>query len=180
MAQKHEETVVFVLCTRSYEATERTDARMNQTDVKGLAEKFDAALAILDEIRASSGFDVLGAKRLEPHPRRETALEAAERAYADRRSRSDEFEDQRIFGEPAWDILLDLFIHQTRHEEVTVKSACVDSRAPETTTMRWLLALDGEGLIRIDHDPKDETRKMVSLTAEGYESMLRYLEKIAR
>ncbi|MEE4538282.1 MAG: hypothetical protein V2J51_07310 [Erythrobacter sp.] len=151
---------------------------MKKADVKSLAEKFDTALTILDEIRASSGFDVLGEKRFQPQLRRETALEAAERAYEDRRTRSEQFNDEQIFGEPAWDILLDLFIHHTRHEEVAIRSACVDSRAPEIT-MRWLRALDSEGLIQINPDPDDKAKKLVTLTPSGYESMLRYLQKIA-
>lgn len=153
---------------------------MKQKDVKELAEKFDCALAILDEIRASSGFDIFGEKRVQPEPRRETALEAAQRAYEDRRSRANQFHDGRFFGEPAWDILLDLFIHQSRHEQVTVKSACIESGASDATAMRWLKALDSEGLIQIEQDPDDKKRRLVSLTPEGYESMLRYMEQIAR
>jgi len=153
---------------------------MKHKDVKELAERFDCALAILDEIRASSGFDIFGDRRIQPEPRRETAIEAAERAYEDRRARAREFADGRLFGEPAWDILLDLFIHQSRHEQVTVKSACVGSGASDDTAMRWLKALDSERLIQIEQDPADEMRRLVSLTPEGYESMLRYMEHIAR
>ena len=153
---------------------------MNHRDVKGLAEKFDAAMTILDEIRASDGFDVFGERRVQPESRRETALEAAERAFEDRRLRAEQFEDERLFGEPAWDILLDLFIHQTRHEEVTVKKACLDSGARSSTAKRWLTVLRAEGLISINEDSTDESAGAVSLTAEGYESMLQYLEKVAR
>ena len=153
---------------------------MQQKDVKKLAEKLDSALEILDEIRASSGFDIFGERRIRLEPRRETALEAAKRAYEDRRARTEEFGDGGLFGEPAWDILLDLFIHQSRHEQVTIKSACVGSGASDATAMRWLRALSSEGLITIAQDPADEMYRLVSLTAEGYESMLRYMERIAR
>lgn len=153
---------------------------MSQTDVRGLAEKFDAALAMLDEIRAASGYDVFGQKRIQPDLRRETALETAVRAYEDRRSRAEQFEEGKLFSEPAWDILLDLFIHQSRHEQVTVRSACIGSGAPNAVAIRWLKALEGEGLVQIMQDLEDQTRRLVSLTAEGYESMLRYLEKISR
>lgn len=174
------ETVAHRQIACIIEACSERDARMNQKAVKGLAEKFDAALAILDEIRAASGFDVFGEERIRLEPRCETALQAAERAYEDRRSRSEQFSASKLFGEPAWDILLDLFIHQSRHEQATVRSACLGSGTSDAVATRWLQVLENEGLVQIMQDLEDKNRRLVSLTAEGYESMLRYLEKIAR
>ena len=96
------------------------------------------------------------------------------RVYADRRERSKHFEREQIFGEPAWDMLLDLYIHQARNEKVSVKSALIGSGASASTAMRWLGVLDAED------DPADSARRLVRLTPEGYEGITRYLEQIAR
>ncbi|QIQ87795.1 MarR family winged helix-turn-helix transcriptional regulator [Erythrobacter sp.] len=153
---------------------------MERKSIKDLAVTLDKAEAVLNEIRAASGFDILGPKPTAPGLRRiETAVEAAERAYKDRRKRAEEFDDA-LFGEPAWDILLDMFIHQSRSEEVTVKSACIGSGAPNTTALRWLKVLENYGLIQSKPDPNDQRRRLLALTAEGFEAMTRYLEAIAR
>lgn len=149
-------------------------------DVKRLAEKIEAAQAILDEIRKESGCEMFGERSVLPERRQETALETAERALTERRRRTDHFGNEKIFGEPAWDILLDLFIHQVRNEEVTVKRATVGSGASSETALRWLRVLDQEGLVCFEADPVEADTCLLHLTPEGYESITRYLEEISR
>jgi DNA-binding MarR family transcriptional regulator len=149
-------------------------------DIKRLAQKIEAAQSILDEIRRDSGCDAFATKYSTTKGRQETALETAERAYKERRERAKHFNSQQIFGEPAWDILLDLYIHQARDEQVTVKSALVGSGTTATTAQRWLNVLDSEGLISSEVDPADSFKYFLRLTAEGYESITRYLEAISR
>lgn len=149
-------------------------------DIKLLAKKIETAQTILDEIRRESGCGSFRDAQFELVRRQETALETAVRVYADRRERSKHFEREQIFGEPAWDMLLDLYIHQARNEKVSVKSALIGSGASASTAMRWLGVLDAEGLIRSEDDPADSARRLVRLTPEGYEGITRYLEQIAR
>lgn len=101
-------------------------------------------------------------------------------AYDERRARAKQLKHKDIFGEPAWDMLLDLYIHQAQNEEVSVKSAAIGSAAPATTALRWLNVLETKGLVRSLDDPNDSRRRLVRLTAEGYEAMTRYLNEIAK
>lgn len=149
-------------------------------DVKLLAAKIEAAQVILDDIRREAGFEPFTQVRLNLGSRQETALDAAVRAYEERRKRGRHFDNAQLFGEPAWDILLDLYIHQARNEKVSVKSATIGSGTSATTALRWLDVLDKEGLVRSEEDPSDNRRRLLRLTPEGYESITRYLEEISR
>lgn len=152
---------------------------MSQLDVKKLAAQLDAAQAILDNIRVNCGCDAIAPERKRLSERIEAALKTAERAYQERHSRSEFVGHKEMFGEPAWDMLLDLFIRQTKAEEISVKSACFNAEMPVSTAARWLQVLEQNGLIVSNRDPADATRCLIHLTATGYEGMLRYLESIA-
>jgi DNA-binding MarR family transcriptional regulator len=164
----------------------RSDSRqqgalpMQKIDVKKLAEQLDAAQSILDEIRVTSGCEAFGPPHNAPNQRTEKALRAAERAYQERRSRSSYVGSAELFGEPAWDVLLDLFIQQAKNETLSVKTACIDIDAPTSTAVRWLRVLEQHGLIAFDSDPAAEDQSLIHLTPTGYEGMRRYLESIAQ
>ncbi|MEQ8412024.1 MAG: winged helix DNA-binding protein [Erythrobacter sp.] len=110
----------------------------------------------------------------EQRQRRRTNAVAARRVYAARRRRGAIFGNPDLFGEPAWDILLDLYIAHAESKDVSVSSACIGSAAPPTTGLRWLGVLAKEGLVRREHDPDDQRRVLVRLTARGLEAMDRY------
>lgn len=84
-----------------------------------------------------------------------------------------------MFGEPAWDMLLDLFIRQTKDEKISGKNAFIDAEAPTATAKRWLKVLEQNGLIISQPDPASSDGDRTHLTPTGYEGMLRYLESIA-
>lgn len=100
--------------------------------------------------------------------------EFARGAYRDRRRRSDIFDDINLFGEPAWDILLDLFIAAKERKRLPVTSACIGAAVPSTTALRWLTVLEEKGLILREHDTTDARRIFVRLSTEGYEKMVAY------
>lgn len=79
------------------------------------------------------------------------------------------------FADPAWDMLLDLFIEGSKGKLVSVKSACIASRAPNTTALRYIQLLQDEGLIAKRGDPADGRRQLLALTVEGRRQMVRYL-----
>ncbi|QIQ87806.1 MarR family transcriptional regulator [Erythrobacter sp.] len=105
--------------------------------------------------------------------------EIAKKIYRARRKRDVIFEDYSIFGEPAWDILLDLFVNNSVGRSVSVKSASLGSAAPDTTALRWLRVLERSGLIHFTQDQSDGRRKLISLTQEGDQQMRRYLLAVA-
>lgn len=101
----------------------------------------------------------------------------ARQTYRDRRRREEIFRDADLFGEPAWDILLDLFIAAKEGKRISITSACIGAAAPSTTALRWLNILERESLIEREGDAHDMRRSYVRLTAAGYAKMLEYFNE---
>jgi len=68
------------------------------------------------------------------------------------------------FADPAWDLLLDLYIAELRGPRLSVSDACVGARVPATTALRWLDHLHKAGAIDRIPDPRDKRRVMLQLT----------------
>lgn len=117
-------------------------------------------------------------QRARPLPPRnpQNYLALARKTYALRRKRAAIFGNLDLFGEPAWDILLDLFIAHAEGKPVSVSSACIGSAAPATTGLRWLGVLADEGLIVRENDAEDNRRVLVRLTQTGRAAMERFFE----
>ena len=82
-----------------------------------------------------------------------------------RRSRERFFTDaDDLFGEPAWDLLLDLYAAQAAGMQVSVSSACIAAAVPQTTALRWLKAIEKKAMIVRLRDPFDGRRQFVRLT----------------
>jgi hypothetical protein len=115
-----------------------------------------------------------------PRPSRsaQTYLALARRTYALRRKRAVIFGNPDLFGEPAWDILLDLFIAHGEGKQVSVSSACIGSAAPATTGLRWLGVLADEGLVVRENDAEDNRRVLVRLTETGRAAMERFFDAL--
>ena len=83
--------------------------------------------------------------------------------------------DAALFAEPAWDMLLDLFINKVRGVRVSTTSLCLAASVPTTTGLRWLDQLVEQGLAR-RYTPLDDARlKLVEITSEGFRLMRRYV-----
>lgn len=98
--------------------------------------------------------------------------------YKSRRLR-EKFFDLDLFAEPAWDILLDLFIQTSRGRKISVTSACIASNVAPTTALRWLNFLEEKGLLELEIDKADRRRRIVSMTEAGKKKMLQYLSREA-
>lgn len=70
----------------------------------------------------------------------------AENLYSDRRLRS-KFLQNQLFGEPFWDLCLDLYYNHQRGRKLSVTSACFASHVPSTTALRYIAKLEADGLI---------------------------------
>ena len=95
---------------------------------------------------------------------RHTAIARA--VYACRRRRH-KFLPADLFGEPTWDILLDLYIAEREERRVPTTSACIGAHVPPTTALRWLRILEARGLVEREDDGRDGRRTFVRLTQNG-------------
>lgn len=125
--------------------------------------------------RAADPVDPAAARPARPARSR---LALARKTYALRRKRANFFGNPDLFGEPAWDILLDLYIAAGEGKPVSVSSACIGSATPATTGLRWLGVLTDEGLVVRENDPQDHRRVLVRLTSSGQAAMDRFFDAV--
>lgn len=104
-------------------------------------------------------------------------LEIASLSYSLRRSRSKIFQNDSLFGEPAWDILLDLYIAALKGKKLSITDACVGSAVPNTTALRWISILQQADLLTREGDHRDGRRAYVTLTSKGHLLMQTYFEQ---
>lgn len=98
--------------------------------------------------------------------------------YRSRQLRARYF-DPGLFGEPAWDMMLDLFISRVQGRRVATSSLCLAANVPQATGLRWIGTLAKQGLLRRYAAPDDARLKLVEITAEGFQLMRRYLSDSA-
>lgn len=126
-------------------------------------------LRMADEIELADGTaprEKVGgtARRSTPLRRsRSELLKAASETYRLRRQRDQHF-PASYFGEPAWDILLDLLANEVSGRPVSVSNACIAASAPASTGMRWLRVLEDDGYIKKMRDRSDFRVTLVILT----------------
>lgn len=71
-----------------------------------------------------------------------------------------------LFGEPAWDILVDLFIHEGQGKSVSTGSACIASGLSTSSALRLLQRLCDAGLVVREADHDDGRRTYIRLSSE--------------
>jgi DNA-binding MarR family transcriptional regulator len=81
----------------------------------------------------------------------------------------------KLFGEPVWDMLLDLFVENLRQKPVSVSSLCIASAVPLSTALRWIDSMEEAGLCKRFPDPDDGRRAFVGLTLEAMDAMVNML-----
>lgn len=81
----------------------------------------------------------------------------------------------RLFSDPAWDILLHLYKSDLIQQRVSVSDISAMANVPATTSIRWLQTLIEEGLVERSVDPLDQRRHWVSLSEHGRSQMSEYV-----
>jgi len=117
------------------------------------------------------------ARRFEPSDG--VIVELARQIYQARTQRPRITSCADLFGEPAWDILLELFIAAHEDRKVTVTSVCLASKAPISTAKRTLGELQRRGIVLKDTDGQDRRRVFVRLSSRGLAELNRYFRAIA-
>lgn len=104
---------------------------------------------------------------------------AAKEISRARKDRVDYFDGMGcVFGEPMWDLMLELFIAEREDRRVSLARACVTANVPVSTAMRWLALMESEAILVREFDAKDCDRAFVRLHSTASRSMERYISDV--
>lgn len=129
----------------------------------------------LDEVAAAEEEQLRKSPPRRPSKRELVRL--ASKLYDARRGRDRMFND-RLFGEPAWDMLLALYCLPSRGICLGVMSLGHAANIPPTTGLRWQKLLEERGLIERGPHASDTRQQLVRLTSKGQATMSRYLIRL--
>jgi hypothetical protein len=133
--------------------------------------RLEAALAIVRQ--ASARLSALS----EQYAAEEIGLRAvAERLYAERRRRDAQF-PPGLFGEPAWDLLLALFIAHEEGRDLTVAEGFEAARVPAGEGPPLVRRLEAAGLVQ-RRTRNDRRRPGLALTQAGADRLADYLADV--
>lgn len=104
-------------------------------------------------------------------------VQTAEAIIVRRRRRYEEF-DTALFGEPAWDMLLELYVRETSGASSTVEQLQTAAEPASSAAERWLRYVEIGGLIARRPHPHDQGTVFVQLTDKGRQALDRYLTAI--
>lgn len=104
------------------------------------------------------------------HGERGKLIRIARAAFADRQRRPGIFGDF-MFGEPAWDMLLILYITESSDARTTISNLASHSGAPSSTAQRWIELLIDKGLAIRHAHPTDRRTFFIRLSDKGRAAM---------
>jgi DNA-binding MarR family transcriptional regulator len=93
------------------------------------------------------------------------------------RQRRTAYVSRAMLGEPAWDMLLVLYINDFDGPRLSVGRLATLSGAPMTTALRWLDYLAKERLISRQPHPTDRRSELVELTDRARSALNQYLSE---
>jgi DNA-binding MarR family transcriptional regulator len=93
------------------------------------------------------------------------------------RERRDRLWDGDLFGEPAWDMLLDLYIAGIAGRRLSITSLCYGARVPTTTALRWIKMLEDRGMLIRTASETDRRVFWVQLTEHTHAELNSYFKE---
>ena len=94
------------------------------------------------------------------------------------RANRSKFLPGELFADPAWDMLLDLYLGDIVGKRICISSLCAASNVPSTTALRWVNTLEATGLIQREADPHHGRRYFVTLSKSGLQQMDDYFQSL--
>lgn len=119
---------------------------------------------------------LLGGQQVPGAPDSQMLRRIGEAILEDRRKRSLIF-NPSMFGEPAWELLLNLFVLDWDGPRLTVGGLAEVAKIPMTTALRWLGYLEAQNLVQRREHPNDARTAFISLTDSGRAAMKNYLSR---
>jgi DNA-binding MarR family transcriptional regulator len=108
---------------------------------------------------------------------RQILREEAIREQRQRELRRKLFEPN-MFGEPAWEILLALYVTDSVERRLSIAQLTTVTHVPLTTALRWLAHLEDQEFVSRSIAPSDQRIVLIELTDFGRRSMEVYLCRI--
>ena len=142
-------------------------------DLRALGEKLLGMAQELSSGRASVSTRE-GARRATSEYSDQLLAAIARAIYRARKRRAVYFEKE-LLGEPAWDILLELFVSGVQDVRISTTSLCLAAGVPTATASRTIQRMEREGLVRRYTVPNDKRVTAVEITATGYKLMRNYI-----
>ncbi|HJR82821.1 MAG TPA: MarR family transcriptional regulator [Sphingomicrobium sp.] len=99
----------------------------------------------------------------------------ARQMYKRRQKRIERFGSQ-MFGEPAWEMLLILYLEEGGERQSQTRLADL-SGAARSTAMRWIDHLVRKGLANREDHPTDKRRNFIALSDKGRQLLELYLSE---
>lgn len=106
--------------------------------------------------------------------RHERALERAASVVA-MRERRKKFFNASMFGEPAWDIVMALYLAEGRGQSANINVITRAAGVPLTTALRWIDYLENQQLIAREKHPTDLRATIVRLTDKAQKALELFL-----
>jgi hypothetical protein len=138
------------------------------TNVEHIISALESLTAELSLAAGSPGRPPVIANR---KPAREQALASA-KLIAGCRKRRAIFHPEFFFGEPCWDMLLDLFIASGEQRDVTVTQLCNATQVPYGTALRYIGRLESRGDVVRETDKQDQRRTLLRITEAASARMI--------
>ncbi|WP_086734186.1 MarR family transcriptional regulator [Erythrobacter colymbi] len=132
------------------------------------------------DYHAPEGGLVAGFGAAAPRPQEGAALpdpQVVRQIIANRQARN-RFFDPALFGDPAWDMLLDLTAAHGEGVQVSVTSLCIAAGVPATTALRWLTQMVESGIFVRVPDPADRRRAFIALSEKALAAMSGYFASL--
>lgn len=83
-----------------------------------------------------------------------------------------------MFGEPAWDMLLTLYVGSQSGARQTVSNLSMSSGSAATTALRWIDYLEGQAFVTRRASPTDRRITFIDLTEAGRLAVEKYFANL--
>lgn len=107
-------------------------------------------------------------------PEQGELIKRARSVFEGRQLRTSYF-NRSIFGEPAWDVLLVLYVADASDARQTIGKLAERIGVPPTTVLRWIAYLEKEGLVERQSHPTDRRVVFIRLIEKGRSALENYL-----
>lgn len=140
-------------------------ARLNRLITDAVSNVAPPTPPSRSEDRLPADLIAIGGRGLVSDEMRSRAASAAKAYLKVRRARENLFPCE-LFGEAAWDILLDLYVNEVKGKSVSISDACIASGVAPTTALRWISKLIEADLIIRSDDPHDRRKSYLRLVGD--------------